>query len=297
MAGDFHGLPMLTLENAHLRLECLATAGPRIVRLFVTGSEENVLVEVPDIALPTPLGAYSLHGGHRLWHGPEGMPRSYVPDNSGLEVQPLADGVALIQPADSLTGIRKQIDVSVDPTAPRIVVRHELRNDGPWPVELAPWAITQLPLGGVAVLPQPESPLESDPHSLLPNRHLVIWPYARWNDSRLSLADGPFAYLSAEPRLPPCKVGYLNRAGWVAYYRNGVLFRKRFVPQPQAPHVDFGCNVEVYCNDRFIEVETLGPLSRLEPGRSAEHVETWEVTTGIDLPNTIEGARQAIAAA
>jgi hypothetical protein len=294
MAGDFHGLLTLTLENAPLRLECLATAGPRIVRLFVAGTKENVLVEIPDITLPTPLGAYSLRGGHRLWHGPEGMPRSYVPDDSGLEVHQVEGGVALIQAADSLTGIRKRIDVRLDSDAPRLVLRHELRNDGAWPVELAPWAITQLPLGGVAVLPQQESPLESDPHGLLPNRQLVIWPYARWSDPRLSLTDGPFAYLSAQPLLPPCKIGYLNRAGWVAYFRNGVLFRKRFAPQLDKRHVDFGCNVEVYCNDRFVEVETLGPLSRLEPGRSVEHVETWEVTAGLDLPNTIDGARQAV---
>jgi hypothetical protein len=47
----------------------------------------------------------------------------------------------------------------------------------------------------------------------------------------------------------------------------------------------------VYCNDQFVELESLAPLRRLEPGQSTTHIETWEFYTGLDLPPTLEGAR------
>jgi hypothetical protein len=63
----------------------------------------------------------------------------------------------------------------------------------------------------------------------------------------------------------------------MGYLRNGVLFCKRASPYGQASYPDFGANTECFCNDRFLELETLSPLTRLEPGESLQHLETWEV--------------------
>ena len=38
---------------------------------------------------------------------------------------------------------------------------------------------------------------------------------------------------------------------------------------------DYGCNLEVFTNPDFLEVETLGPLCALAPGESVSHVERW----------------------
>jgi hypothetical protein len=292
MASDFFGLPTRYLENRHLRLEYLAEAGPRIVRLTLTDLPgQNQLAEVPDIKLPTPIGDFSLQGGHRLWHSPEVVPRTYLPDDGGLVIEERPDKVRLVQPMEALSGIGKSIEIQLHDDRPSVILRHQLRNNGVWPVDLAPWAITMLPLGGLAILPQTVEPL--DPSALQPNRQLVLWPYTRWHDPRLALADD-YVLVHAEPRLPACKVGYLNRNGWCAYLRQSILFVKRFEPRTTVAHPDFGCNVEFYCGDRFIEMETLGPIARVEPGQSVEHVETWELHTGIDAPATLEGA-QAVA--
>ena len=45
----------------------------------------------------------------------------------------------------------------------------------------------------------------------------------------------------------------------------------------------------LYCNDRFIELESLAPLAVLEPGQSSVHVETWEIYRDVDVPQSIEG--------
>ncbi|MER3405907.1 MAG: hypothetical protein C4289_12725, partial [Chloroflexota bacterium] len=60
---DFYGLPVQVLENQHLRLEFLAEAGPRIVRLFIAGSDDNLLAELPDLKVSTPFGDYYFRGG------------------------------------------------------------------------------------------------------------------------------------------------------------------------------------------------------------------------------------------
>ncbi len=288
MTGDFYGLATRIISNQHLRLEFLADAGPRIVRLMLAGSDENLLAEVPDIHWTTPYGEYYLRGGHRLWHAPEAIPRSSVPDNDSLTVEGRDGAVYLSQPPEPVTAIRKSLEIRLREDRPAVTVSHELKNGGAWPIELAPWAITQLPLGGVAILPQPTEPMDSD--GVMPNRHLVLWPYTRWQDSRLRLGDEQ-VLIEARPEASGFKIGYMNHHGWVGYLRAGVLFVKRFEPQPRAWHADLGCNAEVYCSERFIEMETLGPLCRLEPGQSVMHVETWELFAGLGALQTMDDAK------
>jgi hypothetical protein len=36
-----------------------------------------------------------------------------------------------------------------------------------------------------------------------------------------------------------------------------------------------GCNTETYTDSDILEIESLGPLTRLEPGASVEHRESW----------------------
>ena len=111
MSADFYGLPTRSLSNSHLTLDYLAEAGPRLVRLFVAGSDTNLLAEAPDLSWDTPHGVYRLHGGHRLWHAPETFPRTYLPDESGLEIDQLEDGLRLRQPVEAATGVQKAIEL------------------------------------------------------------------------------------------------------------------------------------------------------------------------------------------
>lgn len=289
MSNDFYGLPTRIIENQHLRLEFLADAGPRIVRLSFAGSSENFFVELPHKKIETPLGDFFLRGGHRLWHSPEAMPRTYLPDNAGVIVEDFDGGVRLRQPTEALTGITKSIEIRLDPRRAAATITHRLQNDGAHAVEFAPWAITMLPLGGVAVLPQTIGAI--DAHGLLPNRNLVLWQYTRVNDARLELNDDAMR-VHARADLPPCKIGYFNRRGWIAYWRAGLLFVKRFAPQIDQMHADFNCNAEVYCNDEFIELETLAPLTWMAPGQSATHVETWELHSGVNLNSLNELMKQ-----
>lgn len=285
MTTDFYGLPTRAISNAHLRVEFLADAGPRIVRLFLHDSNKNWLAETPQKKISTSLGAYFFRGGHRLWYAPEKIPQTHQPDNYGVTIESIEDGTRLHQPTEPLTGIRKSIEIYLYADRAALTLTHRIKNTGLQSIELAPWAITMLKLGGMAILPQTIGAV--DKHGLLPNRNLILWQYTRIDDSRLTLAKD-FIRVHACAQLPPCKIGYLNRAGWIAYWRGDVLFVKRFTPHADQPHPDFNCNVEVYCNDGFIELETLAPTQQLKPHETIEHIETWEFHTGVHAIEQIQ---------
>jgi hypothetical protein len=42
-----------------------------------------------------------------------------------------------------------------------------------------------------------------------------------------------------------------------------------------------GCNTELFTNADMLEVESLGPLVILPPGRRVEHVEDWFLFAGV----------------
>ena len=154
-------------------------------------------------------------------------------------------------------------------------------------MELAPWTITQFRLGGTAILPMPIGNV--DAAGLLPNRQISLWPYTRINDPRLSLRDD-YVIFKADA-LPPFKIGYFNSHGWLAYWVDGVLFKKSFSAQAGVAYPDNNSNAEIYCNDQFVELESLGTLAKLNPGEAAEHVETWDLFNGIQsAPEEIQKA-------
>jgi hypothetical protein len=170
-------------------------------------------------------------------------------------------------------------------------IRHEMRNDGQWAVELAPWCVTMFKLNGVGIFPQPVGNI--DPAGLLPNRQLVLWPYTQLRDKRI-LLDDDFILLKATAGLPPCKIGYYNPHGWIGYWLDRTLFIKRYETYREAQFPDSGCNTETYCNDKFVELETLGSLTKLGPGEIVVHEETWEVYDGLDQPFLPESLRKRL---
>jgi hypothetical protein len=275
-SGDYHGRPTRLLESPHMWVEALATAGPRLVRLGLAGSTENLLAETPNDGWDTPFGRYELFGGHRLWYAPEDPERGAVPDVEGLVVEDGPGSLCLTGRVEAPTGLVRSIAIELAPDRPALRLRHELCNAGDVPIELAPWSITQLPLGGTVVLPQPAARIA---HDVRPNRSLVLWPYTSWTDPRLGLHDG--AVVVDAVAGPDLKVGYFNDAGWIAYVRDRTTLVCRFAPAFGEPHPDLGCNVEMYSGPRYLELEVLGPLVKLAVGESTTLSERWEL---VDAP-------------
>jgi len=270
------------LSNGTIEVVVPTAFGPRIMRYGFMG-QENVLGEA-DARSATELGEWNARGGHRLWHAPEGNPRSYSPDSGPVEREASGSTIRLRQPVEPKVGIQKEMAVSLDPAGSHVTVRHVLTNRNLWPVELAPWAMTIMNGGGTVILPQ--EPYGDHPHNLLPVRPLALWAYTDLSDARFAIGPKYMRLRVMADRDQPQKIGIGNRQGWAAYHRGRTLFVKRFPYDEAARYPDFGSNCETFVRGSFVEVETLGPLQRLEPGASAEHVEHWYLFPDVEIGGT-----------
>ncbi|MCB9421461.1 MAG: hypothetical protein H6667_16780 [Ardenticatenaceae bacterium] len=267
----------IKLENDSLAIWVTHDVGPRIIGLQAAGGD-NLLAVLPNVTHTTPSGqVYWFRGGHRLWHAPEDPERTYVPDDTAVPITPIPNGIQTTQDVEPDTGIQKQMAITLPDNSAQVIIDHTLTNCGLWPVKLAPWAITQFKPGGFAILPQP-----TDDTSLLPNRRLAIWPYARINSPHLVWGNR-FIFVHATMQNESFKLGWANSSGWLAYRVNDTLFVKQAAYQAGYDYYDFGSSSECYCNDIILELETLGPRVILEPGASVTHREVWRVFPNVSL--------------
>jgi hypothetical protein len=272
--GQFHGRPSRRLENEHCWIEVLSEGGPRIVGFGLRG-EESALAETPGVSWDAGYGIFELLGGHRLWFAPE-SPECSIPDGTGLALAGISDGngpsLRMTGAVQAPTGLRKTIEVRLARITATVQVRHILTNEGDRPLQLSPWPITQLKPGGTATVGLPE---KVTAHDVSPNQLLVLWPYSSWTDDRLVVGERTLT-VRAMPG-EPFKVGCLARDGVVNYVRDGLSFTKSFEPALGSAHADMGVNLEIYCDQGVIELESLGPLVTLAPGESTTHDERWEL--------------------
>jgi hypothetical protein len=276
---EYQGIESFVYEKGNIKIVVSVGVGPRILFLgFKDG--ENLFADLPDVEIKSGLGVWKIYGGHRLWHSPEAMPRSYAPDNSPVEISERANRIIMQAQAEPGTGIAKRMEIEFT-SQNSLKVYHYLKNTNLWEVELAAWALSVMGERGVVIIPQNKK--LSGPDNLLPNRILVLWPYTKVNDKRLILGDEHIILKQDKDSKVPIKIGANVTDGWCAYYRDRVLFIKKFSFFGERQYPDFGCNVESYTNDRMIELETLGPLIRLKPQEELEHIEEWELVKGLSI--------------
>jgi hypothetical protein len=273
---EYSGLPdCYRLSNGTVELIVTTRMGPRIIRYAFCG-EENILGEVPEAVVETELGEWRPLGGHRLWTAPEAKPRSYAPDSDAVAFELEGErAIRLTARTADATGIQKEMSVALSATGSEVQVAHKITNRNMWAIETAPWALTIMNGGGEAIFPQ--EPFRPWSEYLLPARPLVLWHYTDLRDPRWTISR-KFIRLKSDETLPdPQKIGLLNKQGWAAYLRRRTLFVKRASYREGATYPDYNCNFETYTAGSFIEVESLAPLARLEPGASAEHIESWSL--------------------
>ena len=289
---NYQGWPnCYRLSNGVVELVVTTDVGPRIIRFGFVG-EENEFVELAQMMGQIGGDEWRLYGGHRFWHAPEDLSRTYAPDNDPVTIEQHRSLVRLIQPTEPTTGIQKEIDIRLAPQEARVQVTHRLRNHNLWPVELAPWALSVMAPGGTAVVPLP--PRRSHEQSLLPANTLTLWAYTDMSDPRWRWGR-QFVMLRQDPNATtPQKVGVMCLDGWAAYARNGHLFVKEFEYVTGATYPDWGCSVELFTNHEMLEVETLAPLASLAPSATVEHIERWHLLRDVPQPNDEADIKQDI---
>jgi len=280
-------LDSVALDNDRISLRVACAFGPRIVSLNYEGGA-NLMAELPDYVTRRPDGkTYRFYGGHRLWLAPEDPIRSYALDDQAVSISRTRRGLLVQKSVEEESGIEKSMNITLANGDARLTISHCLTNRGQVPVICAPWAITQFRTGGVAILPQGRPTTE-----LLPNRVLALWPYTDIDSSHVSWGNR-FILVRARNQ-PPFKIGFPNSRGWLGYWLDGTLFVKRVPFESQSEYCDLGSSSECYCNHRFLELETLGPIGTLAPGASSVHTEVWELYGNVEPPKDEDSAQTIV---
>ena len=263
----------LRLFTREIELIVTAEVGPRVIRCGFIG-ERNLFHEVREDLGRAGGDRWRLYGGHRFWHAPEAIPRTYSPDNSPVAYEHEDRTVRLTQGVEPATGLQKAIAITLTGES-EVQIAHTLTNHSLWAIEAAPWALSVMAAGTRAILPQ--EPHRSQSEDVLPARPLVLWSYTDMTDSRWTWGSRYIQVQQDPAASGPQKIGCRNSLGWLAGALDDTVFVKRFECLEGATYPDMGCNAEIYTDSAFLELESLGPLTRLEPGASVTHTERWSL--------------------
>lgn len=267
----------IRLRNAEVELIIATDIGLRILHVGFIG-KQNFFYLSPDQMGKTGGDSWRIYGGHRLWHAPEVMPRTYAPDNDPVFYSFDSDTLKISQPKESSTGIIKEMEIRLSPDKNQVTILHRLINENRWDVKLSAWALSALAKGGRAIIPQ--EPFGEGDDYLLPARSMALWQYTRMNDPRWIWGSKYIQAMQDSSQSTEQKIGVLNKQGWSVYSLKDELLMKIVDFNPTAEYPDFNCNQEIYINGNFLEMETLGPVVVLPPQGFTEHTEHWSIVSG-----------------
>ena len=74
-----------------------------------------------------------------------------------------------------------------------------------------------------------------------------------------------------------CKLGLYSHSGLAKLKNKGQIFSLAFEADSNGNYPDGGCNFELYLDKNVMELEALGQLHTIEPGKTASHWERWIV--------------------
>jgi hypothetical protein len=274
----------IRLSNNEIELVITTDIGPRISR-FGYISEQNMFAEIPGQQGGQGEDEWVLRGGHRFWIAPEIKPDTYELDNSPIVAEEIDGGIKTIQPAGSILGISKSMEITLSSESNSVNIIHTLRNEGNQARDVAPWAPTVMAPNGMAVIPMPEFIAHTE--KVLHNQEWSLWGYTDFSDSRWTL--GPrYVFFRQDPAKGPNKLGIAHREGWVVYLLDEFMFVKYFEYKDGAVYPDGGVNFETFSNEDMLELESLAPLGNLGVGETASLVEQWSLHRGIPHCETAE---------
>jgi len=288
---QFAGYECIQIGNDTVSLWVAKSFGPRVIGLTLKGGH-NLFAELPDTRLECPgAGHYSLRGGHRLWWAPEYPPRTYLPDDEAVQIEETGNGLIVTQLVETQTGLQKSISITLPDQTAKVVLDHIILNRANEALELAPWAVTMLKPGGVAILPQPVG--QVDKYCVLPNRSISLWPYTQVNSPHIMWGDR-YIFIRADLKENKLKIGFPNPVGWLGYYLNGTLFMKYARYDQKESYFDQQSSSECYCDAGVLELETFGPRTTLGPGESVTHREIWKIFRCVSFEANEDSVEQVV---
>jgi len=270
----YHGYDdCIELKNRNTRVILSGACGGRVLEYSLNGV--NALLLDPSQAgwTYTPGGPTIDPSAGRMDIGPE----STTPPHLGLwlgswkAIRTGPYSARMTSVADHLTGVRLVRDFVLDPDSSRLTVTQTIRNVSPRTVRQCHWSRTFAPPGGICIVPLdsggpfPNQVAQWEPGNLINfaprDQKMVLW-------GDTLIITGP---------LKNAKIGLATSVGKLGYLTpNNLLFIKEFPVYPNRVYGEIvAMNLCVCYQQKFCELEPIGPLEEIKPGGSASYTETW----------------------
>ena len=276
------------VSNGEVELVVTTDIGPRIMRYGFVGGQ-NLFKEFKDQLGKSGEKEWQLRGGHRIWVAPEMVPESYAPDNTPVRAVIKGDLITLTEPVESGAGFQKEMAIQMAPAGSAVTVTHRIRNQNKAAKRIAVWAMSMMAQGGTVITEFP--PRGTHDEFLQPTNPLTMWAYTDFSDTRWKFTKKYLALRQDPKNSAAQKTGLFNKDTWASYILGSDVFVKRATAaRPAETYPDFGCSYEMFTNNEFLEIETLGPIESVAPQHQIEHVEHWTLHKNVRIPALTDDA-------
>ncbi len=270
----------LLLKNDQVELVFPYEFGPRMIHYAFLG-EKNHFAEFPSQKNDQDREKWHSYGGHRLWHGPEDIVRTYIPDNVPISIEISDATILLQQQIEARTQLQKEMEVRLDPSSAHVQITHRIRNHNLFEIRLAVWAVSVMATHGRAILPLP--PRGTHDGDLRAQTSLNLWAYTNLKDVRWQFGQKHITFRQDPANSDPQKIGISRSGGWLAYLNADQAFVKKCAYVENQAYPDENSAFEIYADHKCVELESFSPLTTIEPGGCAELIEEWVLLKGIDM--------------
>ncbi len=239
--------------------------GARVTSLSVGGTD----IIVP-FSCATYDGSAACNGsGSTFWTSPQSdwsWPPVEEIDGGAYAASVSDDHLLLTGSISSSLGAGADKDISVDAGSCTITLVYTIKTNRA--LSLAPWEISRVPRGGLAVFPAGSS-MENSSELTVSEVDGHVW----LDDSTQTtvVSEGP-------------KIIADGSGGWLAYVLNGYAFLKFFDDVPAANLAPGEGDVEIYPGSGYLELEPQGAYSAIAANASTDWTVRWRV---VAIPSTV----------
>jgi len=248
-----------------LVLDVNPQAGARITSLAVGST---------DIIVPYTCASYDgssacNSSGSTFWTSPQSVwswPPVVEIDGGPYSASASGSHLLLSGSISAAIGAGVDKDISIDAGSCSVVVVYTIKASQA--ISAAPWEISRVPRGGLAVFPAGSSMVNSSELTVSESDGYV------WLDDSTQttvVSDGP-------------KIVADGSGGWLAYALNGNLFLKVFADVEPAALAPGEGDVEIYPGSGYLELEPQGPYTAIAANASIDWTVTWRV---VAIPSSV----------
>lgn len=197
--------------------------------------------------------------GSTFWTSPQsdwGWPPPTELDRAPYSLTTGKNTLTLTGAPNPALGVRVTKQFSSDPAKGAIVLKYTIHNLSDVPKRYAPWEVSRVHSRGLTFFPS--GPLSSGPLGV----------------ERIGLG----TWFAHDPEVLDA-VGQKFLAGgthgFLAHAARGLLYIKSFADVPPESRAPGEAEIEIYANNRYVEVEVQGPYSLIDPGASMSWTVRW----------------------